>query len=169
MKTKWMTLALALSFGMAYAQHDHSVQDQSKTQTTAATFKDAKLSTAYTLYLKVKDALVASKADDAKKAAGELQKALKDLKGSKDALTATTKLAGASDLDEQRQLFSAVSNEMATLVKGGQLSAGVLYLEYCPMANGNEGAYWLSNEKQIRNPYFGDKMLKCGSVKETIQ
>jgi hypothetical protein len=58
---------------------------------------------------------------------------------------------------------------MATLVKGGQLSAGALYLEYCPMANGNEGAYWLSNEKQIKNPYFGDKMLKCGSVKETIQ
>ena len=169
MKTKLMTLILALGCAVAFAQHDHAGHDQSKTQTTAATFKDAKLGMTYTLYLKVKDALVASEADDAKKAAGELQKALKDLKGSKDALTATTKLAGASDLDEQRQLFSAVSNEMATLVKGGQLSAGVLYLEYCPMANGNEGAYWLSNEKQIRNPYFGDKMLKCGSVKETIQ
>ena len=58
---------------------------------------------------------------------------------------------------------------MATLVKGGKLSAGALYLEYCPMANNNEGAYWLSNEKQIKNPYFGDMMLKCGSVKETIQ
>ncbi|MBA4058359.1 MAG: hypothetical protein C0490_26815, partial [Marivirga sp.] len=51
----------------------------------------------------------------------------------------------------------------------GKLSMGILYLEYCPMANNNEGAYWLSNEKEIKNPYFGDKMLKCGSVKETIQ
>lgn len=169
MKTKIMTLALALTCGMAFAQHDHAGHDQSKTQTTAVTFKDAKLGTAYAIYLKTKDALVASNTDDTKKAAGELQKALKDVKGSADALAATTKLAGASGLDEQRQLFSTVSNEMATLVKGGQLSAGSLYLEYCPMANGNEGAYWLSNEKQIKNPYFGDKMLKCGSVKETIQ
>ena len=57
---------------------------------------------------------------------------------------------------------------MATLVKGADISMGELYLEYCPMANGNTGGYWLSNEKEIRNPYFGDKMLKCGSVKETI-
>jgi len=169
MKTKLMTLAIVLTCGMAFAQHDHAGHDQSKAQTTAATFKDAKLGTAYTHYLKVKDALVASNADDAKKATAELQKALKDVKGSTDALAATAKLAGASGLDEQRTLFSIVSNEMATLVKGGQLSAGALFLEYCPMANSNEGAYWLSNEKAIKNPYFGDKMLKCGSVKETIQ
>jgi hypothetical protein len=81
MKTKLMTLVLTLSCTVAFAQHDHAGHDQSKVQTTAATFKDAKLGTAYTLYLKVKDALVASNADDAKKAAGELQKALKEVKG----------------------------------------------------------------------------------------
>jgi hypothetical protein len=37
------------------------------------------------------------------------------------------------------------------------------------MANENTGAFWLSNEKEIKNPYFGSMMLKCGSVKETIQ
>lgn len=169
MKTKWITLSLVLSCTIAFAQHDHAGHDQAKAQTTAATFKDAKLGNAYTLYLKLKDALVASNADEAKKAAGELQKSLKGVKGSADALAATTKLASTNALDEQRQIFSTVSNEMSTLVKGGQLSTGALYLEYCPMANGNEGAYWLSNEKQIKNPYFGDKMLKCGSVKETIQ
>jgi hypothetical protein len=58
---------------------------------------------------------------------------------------------------------------MAKLVKGGKLSSGSLYLEYCPMANENTGAFWLSNEKEIKNPYFGSMMLKCGSVKETIQ
>ena len=30
------------------------------------------------------------------------------------------------------------------------------------MAFNNEGAYWLSDAEQIRNPYFGDKMLTCG-------
>lgn len=131
-------------------------------------FKDPKLGTAYEHYLHLKDALVASSADESKKAAGELQKALKDLSGSGAALEASAKIAGQSDLAEQRKLFSALSNEMTTLVKGGKLSMGMLYLEYCPMANNNEGAYWLSNDKQIKNPYFGDKMLKCGSVKEMI-
>lgn len=169
MKTKMITLILVLGGWAAFAQHEHAGHDQNKAQVTEATFKDAKLGAAYTLYLKVKDALVASNADEAKKAAGELKKVLKEVKGSTDAIAAATKLASTSALEEQRQLFSAVSNEMTTLVKGGQLSAGALYLEYCPMANSNEGAYWLSNEKQIKNPYFGDKMLKCGSVKETIQ
>ena len=41
---------------------------------------------------------------------------------------------------------------------------GEVYLEYCPMAK----ASWLSSEKEISNPYLGNKMLKCGSVKETI-
>jgi len=41
-----------------------------------------------------------------------------------------------------------------------------LYRQYCPMAFQNKGAYWLSSEKKIMNPYFGDKMLHCGVVKE---
>ena len=97
-----------------------------------------------------------------------LQIALKEVKESAKAMEAAGKLAAAPDLDGQRRIFSALSNEMATLVKGGQLSMGALYLEYCPMANKNTGAYWLSNEKEIKNPYFGSKMMKCGSVKETI-
>ena len=79
------------------------------------------------------------------------------------------KVTAAADLNGQREAFSGVSDMMAMLVKDGKLSMGMIYLEYCPMANNNSGAYWLSNEKQIKNPYFGDKMLKCGSVKETIQ
>ena len=94
---------------------------------------------------------------------------MKEVSGSTAAGEAASKIAASSDLKEQRKVFSTLSNEMATLVKGGKLSMGMLYLEYCPMANGNTGAFWLSNEKQIKNPYFGDMMLTCGSVKETIQ
>ena len=36
------------------------------------------------------------------------------------------------------------------------------------MANDDKGGYWLSIEKEIKNPYFGSKMLKCGEVKGTI-
>ena len=43
------------------------------------------------------------------------------------------------------------------------------YFQYCPMANNDKGAYWLSSKKDILNPYFGDAMLTCGETKETIK
>lgn len=137
-------------------------------QTTTPSFKDAKLTTAYTEYIALKDALVASKASDAKQAAAKLQKSLTGIQKGKKASEQAAVIAASADLAAQRKAFSALSNEMKTLVTGN-VSSGSLYLEYCPMANNNSGAYWLSNEKKIMNPYFGDAMLHCGSVKETIQ
>lgn len=169
MKTTMMVILIALvSFG-AYAQHDHAAHGDQKSDQTAVKFKDDKLGTAYAHYIHLKDALVASNSADAKKAAGELQKSLSQVSGSKKVADEAAKVAASSDLDDQRKTFSVLSNEMKTLVKDGKLSSGSLYVEYCPMANNNEGAFWLSNEKQIKNPYFGDAMLKCGSVKEIIQ
>jgi len=136
---------------------------------TAVSFKDAKMETAYKDYIQLKNALVASKADEAKEAAGKLKTSLASVKEGKNAMTEATKISKAASLDEIRKAFASLSNEMKTVVKTSQLSKGELYLEYCPMANNNTGAYWLSNEKEIKNPYFGDKMLKCGSVKETIR
>jgi hypothetical protein len=170
MKTKIIMLCLALGSWGAFAQHDHAAHsNDKKSEEGKAMFKDAKLGTAYEQYLRVKDALVASQSDEAKKGAGDLAKSLKEISSSPAALEAASKIASSTDLTEQRKLFSTLSNEMTTLVKGGKLSMGVLYLEYCPMANNNTGAYWLSNEREIKNPYFGDTMLKCGGVKETIK
>jgi len=162
-----IALVALVSFG-AYAQHDHAAQGDSKEQGQVM-FKDEKLGAAYAHYVHLKDALVTSKSDEAKKAASELQKSLASLSNAKKATESASKIATTSDLDDQRKEFSSLSNEMTILVKASKLSMGAVYLEYCPMANNNEGAYWLSNEKQIKNPYFGDAMLKCGSVKETIQ
>jgi len=44
-----------------------------------------------------------------------------------------------------------------------------IYVQYCPMAFGNKGADWLAKEEEIRNPYFGDKMMKCGLVKRELE
>ena len=57
---------------------------------------------------------------------------------------------------------------MTNLVEAN-IATGKLYYQYCPMAFNNKGAYWLSNEEAIRNPYFGDKMLKCGLVERDIE
>lgn len=170
MKTKIIMLLLVLGSWGAFAQHDHHAhKSEAVKQEEPVAFKDAKLGKAYSQYLRVKDALVSSKGDDAKREAGELVKALKEVNGATAALSAAGKIAASAELKEQRVVFSTLSDEMAKLVKGGKLTSGSLYLEYCPMANSNAGAYWLSNEKEIKNPYFGDMMLKCGSVKETIQ
>jgi hypothetical protein len=168
-KTIMIALVALVSFG-ANAQHDHTAQGGGKDQGEGhIIFKDEKIGAAYAHYVHLKDALVASKSDEAKKAASELQKSLTSVSNSKKATESAAKISAVTDLEKQRKEFSTLSNEITSLVKVSKLSMGSIYLEYCPMANNNEGAYWLSNEKQIKNPYFGDAMLKCGSVKETIQ
>lgn len=169
MKKTMLTLALCscTMIGLI-AQHDHAKQGEQKKEQNMVMFKDAKIGKSYEHYVHLKDALVASNQDEAKKAAGELEKSLNAVAGSAKAAEVAAKMVNASTIADQRKSFSILSNEMATLVKGGKLSMGMLYLEYCPMANNNAGAYWLSNEKEIKNPYFGDKMLKCGSVKGMI-
>ena len=170
MKTKLILILSLVIANTTFAQHDHaSHSNDKKPEASTVIFNDAKLGSAYENYILLKETLVASKSDDAKKAATELQKSLATVSNSQKVSGEVTKFLAASDLAAQRKIFSSLSNEMTSLVKGGQLSGGMLYLEYCPMANNNEGAYWLSNEKEIKNPYFGDMMLRCGSVKETIQ
>ena len=44
-----------------------------------------------------------------------------------------------------------------------------LFVEFCPMADNDRGANWLSKNKEIKNPYFGTSMLKCGEVKDEIK
>ncbi|HLT09081.1 MAG TPA: efflux RND transporter periplasmic adaptor subunit [Cyclobacteriaceae bacterium] len=77
-------------------------------------------------------------------------------------------IAQASDLDQQRAAFQSLSDRLILLVeKVG--SEQLVYKQYCPMADQDKGAYWLSEDKAVRNPYFGESMLKCGEVKETYQ
>ncbi len=169
-KTTILVLALAtISFG-AVSQHDHSSHDDKKEmgQKMEPMFKDKDLGIAYGHYIHLKEALVASQMNEAKKAATKLEVSLEEVDKSQKAKAEAANVVSAATLDGQRKAFASLSNEMATLVKSGELSMGEVYLEYCPMANENSGAYWLSSQKEIKNPYFGDKMLKCGSVKETI-
>ncbi len=72
-----------------------------------------------------------------------------------------------SDIAHQREHFEVLStdvNDLITLLG----TEKTLYQDFCPMANNNKGAYWLSEIKDIKNPYFGAKMMKCGSVKKQI-
>ena len=61
-----------------------------------------------------------------------------------------------------------LSDEIEELVSSS-ITSGTIYKQYCPMALNNTGGYWLSSEEKILNPYFGDKMLKCGKIDSKIQ
>jgi len=79
-----------------------------------------------------------------------------------------TLFSEATKLEEQRQQFALISELLIKAVKAFGLSEDRLYLQHCPMALNDNGANWLSKDKQIFNPYFGDEMLSCGLTKEEL-
>ena len=82
---------------------------------------------------------------------------------------ALEKIAGTDNIEEQRRGFSSFNEAFYETIKEFGLADETVYYQYCPMAFGNQGAYWLSEKKEIENPYFGDAMLKCGETKETLK
>ncbi len=82
-------------------------------------------------------------------------------------LAAFTKAANATDIKALRAELKPISDHLIHAAKNHGYEE-LLYVQFCPMADDNNGAYWLSTSKDILNPYYGSMMLTCGSVKETI-
>jgi len=70
-----------------------------------------------------------------------------------------------SPLDHQREHFEVLTTDMIDLITILGTSK-TLYQDFCPMYNGNKGAIWLSEFKEIKNPYFGARMSSCGKVQK---
>ncbi len=132
-------------------------------------------------YFQLKDALTQDNSDLASKAGTELESLLRTFDKSKlspdqkkafegfaDELIENSEHIGKNSgkIEHQREHFEHLSNGMISILNvfgnGGQ----TLYKDYCPMFN--KGAYWISNTKEIKNPYFGKKMQTCGSVKSIL-
>jgi|SRR5690606_13127124 len=135
---------------------------------TEAEFNDPKVEAVFTQYLLVETALVNTDATKTASEAAKLDLLLKEMNTDQALLTAVAAMASAEDINIQRQNFEALSSGMETVLNGA-LKSGMLYKQYCPMAFNNKGAYWISSSKDILNPYFGDKMLKCGRVDAEIR
>lgn len=134
-------------------------------------------------YLLLKNALTADKSQEAASAGKALESTIKGF--DKNALTVEQKKmfdevesdarehaehigANSGKIEHQREHFAMLSKDIYDLVKalgGGQL----LYQDFCPMYDKGNGAVWLSETKEIANPYYGKKMLTCGQVKEEIK
>ena len=133
-------------------------------------------------YLALKNALVASDAAKAATAARQTQQSLKKvdmtlLKGDahqqwinylNKMQKALNTIQSDAELAAQRTAFAPLSEALYQGIQQFNVTGLDVYYQYCPMADNNQGAYWLSDIKEIRNPYFGDKMLKCGSVKQEL-
>jgi len=129
-------------------------------------------------YLAVKDALVNSSADKANEKAAALQQIissadLTSLSAPDKAAFAKVKeklvfdarhISESKELSHQRDHFKTLSANLATLAGTVKLADTPVYQDYCPMKK----AVWLSNEKAIKNPYFGSQMLTCGKITKTF-
>jgi Cu(I)/Ag(I) efflux system membrane fusion protein len=137
----------------------------------------------YADYLSFKDALVGDDLAEAQKAASELKTALEKvnmsvftgsshntwMNYSSDLKNAVQHIQHLKTIEEVRKAFQEVSEGMVALTKAFNPLGQTLYVQFCPMADNNKGAYWLSVNQEIKNPYFGDAMLTCGETKETIK
>ncbi len=136
-----------------------------------------------TFYLNVKNALAGDNTKEAAVAGSNLksaievfdesilnaaqQKTFRDIRD--DAMENAEHIGESSgNIAHQREHFEFLSREIYDLVKvtgGGE----VLYKVFCPMADKGKGAYWISETKEIKNPYFGKEMSTCGIIKEELK
>ena len=130
-------------------------------------------------YFMLKDALVG---DDTKKAAQAGTKLMASLKAFDtksytkeeqkelaDIIEDATEHAehiSESAIDHQREHFKTLSKDITDMVAITG-TKNTLYEQFCPMYD--KGSAWLSASNEVRNPYYGSKMLKCGKVQKTIQ
>lgn len=137
------------------------------------------LQAALTTYLKMKDAFVATDAVEVSAFAKALSKELKFINASKlgsmeqshfkQSIKMVEAITENASIENQRDHFIILNENMVALAMNIQELPSTIYVQRCPMANNNQGAIWLSLEKDIRNPYYGDEMLTCGSVIDSIQ
>ncbi len=152
-------------------------------RTNVSTNFQNQLKAVFNDYIKMKDALVK---DESSNVVVESKKILKNLSKvdmkllsdkevhnhwmslEKEIKIAATLISNTSKIKEQRTYFKNLSSYLTNAIEVFGINEKV-YHQFCPMADNNTGAYWLSKEEKVINPYFGDAMLTCGEVKQVIE
>lgn len=158
---------------------DNSLPDYSAAIPAAVKIQ---LEAVYTAYLSLKDVLVATDSVLAPQVAKQLLGYLKEVdvdvldepaksywsEQTRALASHLDKLNQAVKIEPQREQFSFVSNLLIEMIQVLGHGESTYYIQHCPMAFNDQGADWLSTEETIRNPYFGDKMLKCGILESVL-
>ncbi len=162
-------------------EHDHSESDHESFDDVPEDFR-AQLTETIEIYILGKNAFIDS---DMEEASSEFETFISQLEEigehglsgsgheawmeSWSALMASaTELTEAGEIEEARFAFRTLSDELIKAIHLFGIES-VVYHQYCPMAFDDEGAYWLSSEEQIQNPYLPETMLMCGEVIERLE
>lgn len=134
-------------------------------------------------YLKIKNALANDKSKEATTAATDFVNAVLATNSEKidsklidkyKTITESAKkqadliVSNDGKIAAQRTHFAVLSKDITNLIATFGTDKK-LYQDYCPMYNEGKNGYWISEIKEIRNPYYGSEMLSCGGMIKEIQ
>lgn len=169
------------NMGNGQTMTNMTMQSEQDSQAKLTVANSASLNVVIDNYLALKNALVT---DNAKEAASS-GKALLDALSQVDLLAQVAQQGevadiiedakehaehiseNEADIEHQREHFSFLGTDMKDLI----VIAGAdraLYELHCPMYNNMAGADWISESSEVLNPFYGSKMLKCGSLQQEI-
>lgn len=181
MKSKILNLSMIVLVAIAFASCGEEVKKQTveintpeeikKSEEEVAdiadqSFIDGMTGKVWHNYLEIKMALVNGDGNQVKDVAQGMTEAFSQERAEMKSLS--QQMANTDDIERQRELFAQFTEKAGPMFEDA-LSGGTIYKKFCPMAFNNQGAYWYADIEEITNPYFGDKMLKCGSVSKTIK
>jgi hypothetical protein len=154
--------------------------DKNTEKSASAQSPNASINEVVANYLKLKNALVRDNSKEAANSANALiatigkvdmnsisKEQMKDYMDIADDAKEHAEHIGSNggDIAHQREHFVMLSKDMNDLIQLFGTSQK-LYQDFCPMADDNKGAIWISETKEIKNPYLGAKMPTCGSIKK---
>ncbi len=133
-------------------------------------------------YLKLKNALTLDDSNAAASAGTELVSAVSKLNTDKIEAELKDDVAAISEhaienakhigdnggkMDHQREHFAKLSKNISDLLAIFETDKK-LYQDYCPMYDEGKSGYWISETKDIKNPYYGSEMLTCGGIHKEL-
>ena len=169
-----LTLILILGFFFS-CQSPADSSDQIEINESELVLKNSYDNDLIGLYLRIKDALIATNAEEATNAA----KSMKNILLNENDISVNLKnlnliieeIINNNEIKDKRTSFYELSKSLVKALKNKSIETNQgrdIYIQFCPMAMNNKGAIWLSTDYNVLNPYYGETMLKCGVVRDTI-
>lgn len=133
-----------------------------------ATFRDDSTAAIFKRYIALKTALINADVPRAGTDAYDLMNLMINNGAEVSTVQELKKIMTSDDIEVQRTAFVGVSEAVELLLQDA-IESGEVYKQYCPMAFNNKGAFWLSESKEIANPFFGEKMYRCGRIDSVLE
>jgi len=174
---KYIILFLSLVLSIISCKNDPKTKKPPVLQNTdlnytktkdEVSFNNPKNQLLYTDYLAIKSAMVNTNSIKTEVAAKKLVLDFNTSESHKIVKQIASLISSTTNIKKQREFFVGLTEETTKILKT-DIKSGKIHQQFCPMAFEGKGGYWLSDSKEIRNPYFGDSMLACGEVTDVLK